>query len=185
MLVNVLVILQYVFILAFLALMGYMSFVMLSFKNVVPYVPTPRKIIKLMLEMAQIKNHEKVADLGSGTGRIIIATAKRHQHNLIIGIEKSRILRLITKLRMFFHPVFKKRVQVINRDFFNIDMEHLDVIMCFLTPEALRILTPKFKTMRKGSRIVSYMFHIEDHEGFEEEIRHITAKDSVYLYTKI
>ncbi len=157
---------------------------MISFKNIVPYVPSPRKAVKKMIELAKIKSGDEVADLGSGNGKILIAAAKKHKKNLFIGIEKSFFLRTITKVKLFFYPVLKKRIQIVNHDFFNFELSQFEVIFCFLTPEALRILTPRFRALRRGAKIISYMFHLDTNEGFHEEIIHLTAKDSIYVYTK-
>ncbi len=185
MIVTILLILQIFFLLCLIIILGYIAFIMISFKNIVPYVPTPKKMIKIMIDLAKIKKGEHVCDLGSGTGRIVIAVAKRHKHNLIIGIEMSFILRTITKLRLLFHPFLRKRIQIIKADFFNLDLYNFDVIFSFLTPEALRILEPKFQLLKKGSRIVSYMFNLEEAQNFKENIEYATAKDSIYLYKKV
>ena len=178
-------VLQVILGLGFLALMGYLAFIMISFKNIVPYVPTPRRCLKRMVRLAEIKKNEKICDLGSGTGRIIFYIANRYKHNMIIGIEKSMILRIFSRLKLIYRFNIAHRVQIIKRNFFNIDLHNFDVIFCFLTPEALRILNPKLKLIKRGSRIISYMFPLEDHHGFEEQIDHVSAKDSIYVYKKI
>lgn len=185
MIITILIILQYLFLFGFLAILGYIAFILVSFRNTVPYVPTPTRIIKNMLEMSEVKDGERVVDLGSGTGRIIIPAAKKFKKNFIVGIDKSFSLRLITKFRLLFHPLARKRIQILNQDFFNIDIASYDVIFCFLTSEALRLLTPKFKLLKKGSRIISYMFSIEDSQGFQENVKHVSAKDTIYYYLKI
>ncbi len=182
--ITILLILQWLLFLGFVIILGYIAYIMISFRNLVPYVPTPKKIIKLMIQLAEIKPGEKVCDLGSGSGRIIIAVAKKQKNNLVVGFEKFFTPRLVSKLRLFFHPFINKRIQIIKADFFNIDLHNFDVVFCFLTPEAMRILNPRFQLLKKGSRIVSYMFPLEDNQGFEETIEHITIKDSIYLYKK-
>jgi len=179
-----LVFIQYVLLIAMVFILTYIGYVMFTYRNIIPYAPTPKKIIKKMIQLAEIKKHEKVADLGSGTGRILIEVAKRHSQNLLIGVEKSTVLRLITKIKLFFKPNLKKRIQINNHDMFNLDLSEFDVILCFLTPEALRILTPRLKRLKRGSRLVCYMFDLEDSQGFIEKRFHLTSKHSVYLYTK-
>ncbi len=185
MIITILFVLQYIFLFGILAILGYLAFIMVSFRNTVPYVPTPRRIIKQMIKLAEIKPGERVVDLGSGTGRIVIPTAKKYKANLIIGIDRSFFLRLVTKLRLLFHPFINKRIQIVNQDFFNADIASFDVIFCFLTPTALRLLTPKFKLLKAKSRIISYMFSVEDTQGFNETIKHISTNDTIYIYQKL
>ena len=185
MLIISLFVLKYLMLIAALAILGFIAFVMFSFRDIVPFVPTPKRIIRRMIELADIKDNERIVDLGSGTGRIILLAAKKHKKNLITGIEKSLTLRLVSKFFLFFHPFFKKRVQIINQDFFNLDLLPFEVIFCFLTPEGLRRLWPKFMLLKPGSRIISYMFPLENYQGFEESIEEVTSKDTIYLYKKI
>jgi precorrin-6B methylase 2 len=185
MIIVILIILQYLLFLAILAILSYLAFIMMSFRDVVPYVPTPRRIIKRIIELADIKKGERICDLGSGTGRIIIPVAKIHKENLVVGIEKSLLLRLVTRFRLLFHPFIRRRIQIVNQDFFNIELAEYDVLFCFLTAGAMRILTPKFRLLKPGSRIFSYMFPIEDSHGFRETTEHISASDSIYLYEKL
>lgn len=185
MLIISLLVLKYFLLILMVGILGFIAFIMFSFRDVVPFVPTPKKLIRQMIELADIKDNERIVDLGSGTGRILIKAAKRHKKNLLVGIEKSFTLRLVSKFFLFFHPFIKKRIQIINEDFFNANLTQFEVIFCFLTPEGMRRLTPKFKLLKTNSRIISYMFPLEDYLGFEEYIEHVTSKDSFYLYKKL
>jgi precorrin-6B methylase 2 len=161
------------------------NLVLYRLRNVVPFVPTPRKIILKMVALAKIKKGERVCDLGSGTGKIIIAVGRRYKDNSVVGIEKSRLLRAVTKLKLLFlHPFSCKRIKVANKDFFKSELGEFDVIFCFLTPEGLRRLRPKFSALKAGSRIISNTFYLEDKTGFDEKIHHPTAGDTIYVYTK-
>lgn len=185
MLLDILIIIKLLLVLAAFLLLGIVGFIMVSFKNKVPFVPTPRKIVRRMVEMADILPNEKICDLGSGSGRIIFTVAKYHHENLIIGYEYSLTLRLVSKFFRWWHFGAKKRIQIINKDFFNIELYDFDVIFCFLTPEALRILAPKFQTLKPGSRVICYMFPLENQANFREVIDHVSEKDSIYYYKKV
>lgn len=185
MLIDILIIIKLLLALGALVIMGVIAFIMISFRHKVPFVPTPRKIVRRMVELAEILPHEKICDLGSGSGRIIFQVARRHKGNLVVGIEKSLTLRLVSKFFRWFHFGNKKRIQIINRDFFNIDLFDYDVVFCFLTPEALRLLAPKFQALKPGTRLISYMFTLENHQNFTESVDHVTEKDSIYYYKKV
>jgi SAM-dependent methyltransferase len=184
MLIDVLIMVKLLIVLAAFLLLGIVGFIMASFRHKVPFVPTPRKIVNRMVDMADILPNEKICDLGSGSGRILFTVAKFHRENLIVGFEYSFILRLVSKFFRWFRWGGKKIIQIVNQDFFNIDLYDFDVIFCFLTPEALRILAPKFQTLKPGSRIISYMFALENQENFMEVADHVTEKDSIYYYKK-
>ena len=183
--VNILIVLKSLFLAAFVFILGYIAFIMWSFRHTVPFVPTPKRVIRQMIELADIKANEKICDLGSGTGRIILAVAQKHKKSLVVGIEKSPTLRLVSRLILFFHPFIKGRISIVNRDFFNADLSQFDVILCFLTPEGLRILAPKFQALKSGSRIISYMFPLEEHLNYSETAEHLSVKDSIYIYKKL
>ncbi len=53
----------------------------------VPFVPTPEAVVDEMLHLAKVGPRDVVYDLGSGDGRIVIATAKKH------GARSSRAAR--------------------------------------------------------------------------------------------
>src|SRR5271167_4147338 len=51
-----------------------------------PYYPTPETIVDRMLELGELKAGEKMFDLGSGDGRIVIMAAKKY-HAEAVGVE--------------------------------------------------------------------------------------------------
>ncbi|MCX6739905.1 MAG: class I SAM-dependent methyltransferase [Candidatus Parcubacteria bacterium] len=185
MLLSALAVVKYLLLFAFFLVLGVLGFIMVSFRNIVPFVPTPKKVVRKMVEAADARPGEKICDLGSGSGRIIFQAAKEYKNNLVFGFETSFLLRMFSKSLLLFHPLIKKRIQIVNRDFFNINLADFDVIFCFLTPEALRILSPKFQTLLPGTRIITYMFHLENQQGLSEIIDNYSAKDIIYYYKKI
>ena len=55
-------------------------------RNVAQYYPTPEIVVDKMLQMAAVKPGEKVYDLGSGDGRIVIMAARKYKADAV-GIE--------------------------------------------------------------------------------------------------
>ena len=46
-------------------------------EKLAPYYPTPEVIVEKMLQMTNLKKGEKMFDLGSGDGRIVIIAAEK------------------------------------------------------------------------------------------------------------
>ena len=55
-------------------------------EKLAPYYPTPETIVEKMLQLGGLKAGEKVFDLGSGDGRIVIMAAQKF-HAEAVGIE--------------------------------------------------------------------------------------------------
>src|ERR1700677_2836916 len=60
-------------------------------EKLAPYYPTPETIVDKMLQLGGLKAGEKVYDLGSGDGRIVIMAAQKF-HADAIGIELDKDL---------------------------------------------------------------------------------------------
>src|SRR5688500_18289932 len=57
----------------------------------VPYVPTPRRVVAAMLELAEVGPQDYLIDLGSGDGRIAIMAAQRGARALGVDIDPDRV----------------------------------------------------------------------------------------------
>ncbi len=55
-------------------------------EKLAPYYPTPETIVEKMLDFGQLKAGEKMFDLGSGDGRIVIMAAQKYRANAT-GVE--------------------------------------------------------------------------------------------------
>src|SRR5271169_1868611 len=82
--------------------------------KIAPYYPTPQTIVEKMLQMGGLKAGEKMFDLGSGDGRIVIMAAQKF-HAEAVGVELDRdlckqSLARIQKLGL------EKRATIVNGD---------------------------------------------------------------------
>ena len=60
-------------------------------EKLAPYYPTPETIVEKMLQLGGLKAGEKMFDLGSGDGRIVIVAAQKF-HAEAVGIELDKDL---------------------------------------------------------------------------------------------
>src|SRR5262245_23337474 len=56
-----------------------------------PYVQSPEEVVEAMLDLAEIKAGERLLDLGSGDGRIVLAAARRGALALGVDIDPQRV----------------------------------------------------------------------------------------------
>ncbi len=102
---------------------------------------------------------DKFYDLGSGTGRVLIAAARRSKAE-VTGIELSPIFYLITILNFRLNNIIKYELRL--EDFFKSDLRKADVVFFFLTPKAIERLKNKLtKELKPGAKVISFAFHIE------------------------
>src|SRR5437763_15775161 len=60
-------------------------------EKLAPYYPTPESIVEKMLQLGGLKAGEKMFDLGSGDGRIVIMAAEKFHANAV-GVEVDKEL---------------------------------------------------------------------------------------------
>ncbi len=124
-----------------------------------PYVPTRQHDVERMLRLAELKAGEIVYDLGAGDGRFILTAAKRYQAKAT-GYEISLLPYWVAKLRIWRAHIGNLATMKA-KDFFHVDLSDANVVVCFLTPGAMKKLGEKFKReLKPGTRVVSFAFSI-------------------------
>lgn len=132
------------------------------------WVPTPERMIRRMLQMADTTAKDVVIDLGSGDGRIPIYAAK-HFGARAIGVElEGNLVRLaretaaregVAKLALFEQE-----------DLFKADLSRATVVALYISPGVMTRLKPVLLALKPGTRVVSHHFTLEDWEP-DETIR--------------
>jgi hypothetical protein len=125
------------------------------------YVPTSPQAVREMLTLAEVKSGDVVYDLGSGDGRIVIAAVKDFGAARGIGIELDpvRIAEANANART---AGVSDRVQFRREDLFEVDLSPATVIAMYLLPELNLKLLPKFRALKRGTRIVSHNYGFGD-----------------------
>jgi SAM-dependent methyltransferase len=127
----------------------------------VPFVVTPDRVTAAMLDLAGLKPGERLVDLGSGDGRIVIAAARRGATALGVEIvpelvEQSR--------RAAAAAGVAARARFEARDLFEVGLAGFDVVTMYLLPEVNRQLRPRLLALAPGTRVVSHDWDMGDWE---------------------
>src|SRR5215471_12520447 len=130
-------------------------------EKLAPYYPTPESIVQKMLQLGGLKAGEKMYDLGSGDGRIVVMAAEKF-HAQAVGIELDKDLfkqsmDRIQKLKL------QKSAHIINGDILQQDYGSADLITVYLLPLSNDKVRPILdKQLKKGTRIVAHDFEFKD-----------------------
>jgi protein-L-isoaspartate O-methyltransferase len=130
-------------------------------EKLAPYYPTPETIVRKMLQLGELKAGEKMYDLGSGDGRIVIMAAQAF-HAVAVGVELDRDLfrQSMEKIRTLH---LQKTANIINGDLLLQNYSSADLITVYLLPISNDKVRPILeKQLKKGTRIVAHDFEFKD-----------------------
>ena len=139
-----------------------------------PWVPSPLETVRKMLRIADVKEGERLYDLGSGDGRILAVAASEFGAEAV-GVELNPVLYVWSRWLMYLRGRGAK-IEVRWANLFEIDLRDADVITLYLVQNANTRLMPKLsRELRDESRVVSYAFSFP---GWT----HISQEDNIRLY---
>ena len=133
----------------------------------VQWVPTPPELVEKMLDLAKLTPDDRLVDLGSGDGVLVIAAARRGARGR--GIEYDERLVEFSK-RAAREAGVDRRTRFVQGDIFKTDFSDATVVTTFLLPSMNRQLLPTFLAMKPGTRIVANTFAIGDWEADETAV---------------
>ena len=164
------------FIIIFAALLLIFGFLVMAVAiQGAPFVPTSRKKMAVIKRFACAQPKAKVADLGSGDGRLMVAIAK--SGIIVHGYEINPGLIFISRLWIRLFGLQKKAL-VYNKSFWNVDLSSYDVVVVYGIDYIMERLEKKLlKELKPGTQVISNNFKFPNWEYREE-------KDRVFLYLK-
>ena len=128
-------------------------------EKLAPYYPTPESVVDRMLEFGQLKAGEKMFDLGSGDGRIVIMAARKY-HADATGVELDDDLFVASEAKIRKLGL-QKTARILHEDILKGDYSSADLITVYLLPESNLKLRPVLEAqLKKGTRIVAHDFGI-------------------------
>ena len=122
------------------------------------FSPTRHNIADAMLKLANVGPDDVVYDLGSGDGRLPIIAAQKYGARGV-GIEIDPKLVDLAWL-IANEAQVANRVSFIVGDVFERDFSKATVVTTYLNSTLMRLLEPRLRALKPGTRIVSHQFPI-------------------------
>lgn len=127
----------------------------------VPYVQTPQSVVDAILALADVRRDDRLIDLGSGDGRIVITAARTHGAQGL-GIELAPHLIDLSN-RLAREAGVSDRARFVAQDLFDTDLSGASVVTMYLLPDVNLALRPKLlTTLAPGTRVVSHDWDMGD-----------------------
>ena len=152
--------------------------------SVAPYVPTPLHVVRRMLNLAGVGVDDVVYDLGCGDGRILFMAIEEFEAERAVGydINPSMVEPLRERIE---NSGLEDRIEVVNANFFEVDLSPASVVTMYLTTSGNSKLRPKLEEeLGDGARIVSHDFpiHTWTTDKSSEPLHYTIGSHKIYLY---
>lgn len=159
----------------FLLILIFLGIILTSMTSVlfVAVIFTPKEVVNEIAKIIAPKKDEKVVDLGSGDGRVLIQLAQLAQIKAY-GYDISPIMVIVAKIKKFLTLGFKSNIIFDVVSLFDLKYNEYDIIYCNLNPKVMRRLSPKFESQLKGVKVFSYIYPIK---GRKEYKKHTLSND--------
>jgi len=126
----------------------------------VPFVTTPDAVTLAMLQLAAVGPADRLVDLGSGDGRIVITAARRFGARGL-GVEIVPDLVALSRANARAAGV-ADRAEFREQDLFTLDLSPFSVVTMYLLPQVNLQLRDRLLALKPGTRIVSHDWDLGD-----------------------
>jgi SAM-dependent methyltransferase len=150
-----------------------------------PFVPTPQNVVEAMLKLANVDQYDRVYDLGSGDGRIVITAAQKFKAEAV-GVELDDDLYKQSSARIA-ELGLEKRAKILHANMYHVSLRMATVVTLYLLTSVNERLKPILeRDLRPGARVVTHDFQIP---GWTPEKSEIVMSESgishtLYLYVR-
>ena len=166
--------------LAILIIIGLIAAVFLFFSIIpvlrgAPFVPIHKQRLDLALKFLNLKPGQKITDLGSGDGRVLVEIAKRGV--MAVGYEINPFLVLKTKMEIKKQGL-GKLASCHWKSFWGVNFNQFDAVFIFGMSHIMKGIEKKAqKELKAGAKLVCFVFPLSNWQS-------IFAENGVYIYQK-
>jgi uncharacterized membrane protein len=155
----------------------FMLYMIAAFYTGAPLVGTRKKIIKKLLDEANLKPGQIFYDLGSGDGRVL-ETAVEKYGVVGTGVEMNFFLVWFARIKAKFKKL--NNIKYVIGNFWKTDLTKADVVYTYLFPETMEKLKKMFeKDGKKGLLVITRTFEIK---GWEKKMIKKIKDGEVWIY---
>lgn len=154
------------------------------FFSIAPYVPTKSIDLKRINNIVNKKSWESFYEIWCWDWRVCHFIAKNNPNKKVIWIEFSPLFYFVSKIRYFLSPL--DNLEIIYWNALKDDFSKYDVFYVFGLDETIKNkLKPKFESeLKVWSRIISYVFNIENSIFHENKYKEDDSLLSIYEYER-
>lgn len=152
--------------------------------SVAPYVPTPINVVRRMLDLARVGPDDVVYDLGCGDGRILFLAVDEFGVERAVGYDINPDICEPLKAKIVNRGL-EDRIEVVNANFFEVDLSPASVVTMYLTTSGNTKLRPKLEEeLGRGARVVSHDFPVREWVTVKSENppHYLLGSHKIYLY---
>jgi hypothetical protein len=144
------------------------------------FVPTPKIMVKKIMDSVDFSSFGDIRELGSGDGRFMTALEKRFKKP-VTGYEVNPIAYAVCRLKI---GLFGLRSRVRYQSFWDVDLGDADCTFCYLFPDIMPRLGEKLaRELKPGTLVISANFPFP---GWKPEgvltCENTIFNDPIYLY---
>lgn len=150
-----------------------------------PFVPSPDSVVDAMLQLASVDKHDRVYDLGSGDGRIVVRASQKYQAEAV-GVEIDDDLYRKSTARIV-ELGLQNRAKILHMNMYKVNLRPATVVTLYLLTSVNERLKPILeRDLRPGARVVTHDFKIPGWEPAKtlDVMSDTGYSKKIYLYVR-
>jgi predicted O-methyltransferase YrrM len=149
-----------------------------------PFDFSREEAIKNIVRLTNPKGKDRIAELGSGDGRVCIAIARENPMVKVYGFEINPILVILSRIKIK-KAGLEDRIEIKWKNFWTVDLGRFNKIVFFQFDNVMKRIEKKLESeLKKGSVVVSHHWKLPNWRISGELGEEHISYGKVYLYKR-